>query len=79
MKKNINIGAAIIVKNEANNIKRCLESIKNICKQIVIVDTGSDDTTPIIAANYGADIFFHKWQNDFSDARNFAIGHLYTE
>ncbi len=73
------ISAAIIVKNEENNLPRCIESILPICKQIVVVDTGSDDKTPVIAANYGCDLFFHKWNNDFSEARNFAIGHCYND
>lgn len=74
-----NIGAAIIVKNEENNIERCINSIKPFCKHIVVVDTGSIDKTPIIAAKLGADLYFCKWQNDFSTVRNYAIRHLYTE
>ena len=73
------ISAAIIVKNEEHNLVRCIDSIAPICKQIVIVDTGSTDNTPIIATNYGADLYFHKWNNDFSEARNFALSHCYFE
>lgn len=76
MQHNITLGAAIIAKNEEANLPRCLRSVQNICNQIVVVDTGSADNTPTIAAKYGADVFFHKWRNDFSDARNFAIKHL---
>ena len=60
MKKGLSIGAAIIVKNEAENISRCLQSISSICDQIVVVDTGSDDNTPFIVTNFGVDIYFKK-------------------
>ena len=73
------LGAAIIIKNEAKNIQRCIHSIEHICQQIVIVDTGSEDSSPIIATQNGADIYFHLWKNDFSEARNFAIRHLRTD
>lgn len=75
----MNISAAIIVKNEENNLSRCIKSILPICNQIVVLDTGSDDITPIIAINYGCHLFFHKWNNDFSEARNFAIRHCYND
>ena len=75
----MDISAAIIVKNEESNLPRCIESIRKICKQIVIVDTGSDDRTPIIAANYGVDLYFKQWSNDFSEARNFALKHCYMD
>jgi glycosyltransferase involved in cell wall biosynthesis len=72
-------GAAIIAKNEAKNIEKCINYVKNICSQIVVVDTGSEDETPIISAKLGTEIYFHKWQNDFSEARNFAIKNLKTD
>jgi len=76
---NYSIGAAIIVKNEETNILNCLNSIKHFCSQIVVVDTGSADNTAKIATKFGVDLYFHKWQNDFSVARNFAIRHLHTD
>ncbi|MCL2040379.1 MAG: glycosyltransferase family 2 protein [Bacteroidetes bacterium] len=73
------ISAALIVKNEEKTLQRCIESIMPICNQIVVVDTGSNDKTPIIAANYGCDLFFNMWNNDFAEARNFAIRHCYND
>ena len=39
----MNISACVITKDEEKNIDRCLESIKNIVDEIIIVDTGSND------------------------------------
>ena len=71
--------AAIITKNEEANIERCIKSIKEICSNIVIVDTGSADKTPILASKLGANVFFHKWNDDFSAARNYALKYVYSD
>ncbi|WP_371025138.1 glycosyltransferase family 2 protein [Paraclostridium ghonii] len=63
----------MIVKNEEKNIKRCLESIYKIADEIVIVDTGSDDETLDICNQYDSKIIKHKWNNDFSEARNISL------
>ncbi|MBU0472742.1 MAG: glycosyltransferase family 2 protein [Bacteroidetes bacterium] len=64
---------SMIVKNEEANLRDCLESIKDIVDEIVIVDTGSTDKTLKIAEEFGAKIFRFNWINDFSAARNFAL------
>ena len=53
----------ILTKNEAINIKDCLESIKSFAKRIVIVDSGSTDNTIAIAKEYSCDIFAHPFEN----------------
>ena len=63
----------MIVKNEEKYIKECLESVKDIADEIVIVDTGSTDKTINIAESFGAKIFHFEWINDFASARNFAL------
>ncbi|NSW83486.1 MAG: glycosyltransferase [Syntrophothermus sp.] len=63
----------MIVKNEANNLPRCLESIAEIAQQIVVVDTGSTDDTVDIAGRHGAEIFYFPWNDSFSDARNHSL------
>ena len=46
----------MIVKNEERFLRGCLESVKGIVDEIVIVDTGSTDSTLDIAREYGAKI-----------------------
>ncbi|AKN33632.1 glycosyl transferase [Clostridium carboxidivorans P7] len=64
------ISLCMIVKNEEENLPRCLESVKDIVDEMIIVDTGSSDKTVEIAKNYGAKIYYFEWCNDFSTARN---------
>lgn len=68
-----NISVALIVKNEEAVLGRCLESIKDLADEIIIVDTGSGDKTKIIAKQYGAKIYDFKWIDDFSSARNYSF------
>lgn len=67
------ITLSIIVKNEEKYLRACLESVKNVVDEIILVDTGSTDSTIEIAKEYNAKIFHFDWVNDFSAARNFAL------
>ena len=69
----ITISACMIVKNEEKVLARCLDSLKGIWDELIIVDTGSTDGTNEIAACYTDKIYDFKWIDDFSAARNFAI------
>lgn len=68
----MDISLALIVKNEEENIAGCIQSA-DFCRQIVVVDTGSDDNTVEIALKNGAEIHFAAWENDFSKARNISL------
>ncbi len=63
----------MIVKNEEDFIGRCLESVKDIVDEIIIVDTGSDDKTKDIVNKYTSKVYDFKWIDDFAAARNFAF------
>lgn len=65
--------ACLIVKDEEINLQRCINSLKKYCSQIVVVDTGSNDKTPNIASINSCDLFFYKWNKDFSEVRNNAL------
>lgn len=67
------ISACMIAKNEQEMLPRCLDSIKDWIDEIIFVDTGSVDKTMEIAKSYGAKIYEHPWQNDFSFHRNQSI------
>ncbi|WP_229692372.1 tetratricopeptide repeat-containing glycosyltransferase family 2 protein [Paenibacillus radicis (ex Gao et al. 2016)] len=64
------ISLCMIVKDEEAFLADCLESVKGIADEIIIVDTGSTDRTTEIAARYGAVIVHYEWDHDFAKARN---------
>lgn len=67
------IALCMIVKNEQEYLRRCLESVKDKVNQIVIVDTGSTDETISIANEYTNEVYHFDWINDFAAARNESI------
>lgn len=67
------ISLCMIVKNEAHCLGRCLNSVHNHVDEIIIVDTGSEDSTVDIAQQYGAKVFHFPWRHDFAAARNFSL------
>ena len=73
------LSVCMIVKNEQSCLKRCLDSIKTIADEIVIVDTGSTDQTKDIAKEFKAKIFDFRWTDNFADARNFSLKQAKSE
>jgi len=65
----------MIVKNEEENLPRCLESVKGVVDEIIVVDTGSSDRSKQIALSHGATVLDFEWKDDFSLARNYGIEH----
>lgn len=63
----------MIVKNESQLLKRCLESICSVADEIIVVDTGSTDSTVEEARKFTSRIFQVEWRNDFAWARNISI------
>lgn len=69
----VSISLCMIVKNEENVLKRCLDSICDLVDEIIIVDTGSTDSTKEIAKKYTDKLYDFVWTDDFSDARNYSF------
>ena len=67
------ISLCMIVKNEEEVLDNCLSSISDVVDEIIIVDTGSTDSTKSICKKFTDKIFDFKWCDDFSKARNFAF------
>lgn len=68
------LSLCMIVKNEERSLPRCLDSAQGLAGEVVVVDTGSTDRTPAIAAGRGAKVIpFDFAFVDFAAARNRAI------
>lgn len=67
------ISLCMIVKNEEKNLANCIRSADPYVDEIIVIDTGSTDSTIEIAENLGARVEKFEWNNDFSAARNFSI------
>ncbi|MDD3363444.1 MAG: glycosyltransferase [Syntrophomonas sp.] len=69
------LSLCMIAKNEAENISRCISSLRGLADEIIVVDTGSMDRTADIALSQGAKVISMKWEDDFSKARNLSLDH----
>lgn len=69
------LSLCMIVKDESDFLKKCLDSVKPIVDEIIVVDTGSKDRTVEVAESFGAKVIKHKWNNNFSEARNVSLKH----
>lgn len=69
------VSACMIVKDEEEMLGDCLHSIRDWVDEIILVDTGSTDRTVEIAQSYGAKVFHHAWEGDFSKARNQSLAY----
>ena len=67
------VSLCMIVRNEEDVLGRCLESVKDIVDEIIIVDTGSTDRTKEIAGRFTNTVYDFPWIDDFSAARNFSF------
>lgn len=66
------ISAVIITFNEEQNIGRCLESVKKVADEVIVLDSYSTDQTVAIARSYGAIIFQERFRG-YIDQKNFAM------
>jgi glycosyltransferase involved in cell wall biosynthesis len=69
----IELSLCMILKDEAFFLSRCLESVRHYVDEIVLVDTGSSDSTLAICRQYTERVFTFDWVNDFAAARNFSL------
>jgi glycosyltransferase involved in cell wall biosynthesis len=67
------LSVAVITLNEEKNLARCLESVRGLASEIVVVDSGSTDGTGDIAKSFGAQFTFEKWQGHVAQ-KNLALG-----
>lgn len=67
------LSVALAVYNEESNLSACLDSIKNIASEIVIVDGGSTDRTVSVAQGYGAKVLVEENRSNFHINKQHAI------
>ena len=67
------VSLTMIVRDEQENLPTCLESVRGLFDEIVVLDTGSKDRTIEIARSAGARVFDFVWVDDFAAARNAAL------
>ena len=73
----ISLSLCMIIKDEEEVLARCLECVNKIVDEIIIVDTGSSDSSKEIAKKYTKYVYDFVWTDDFS-ALNSSVGSLHS-
>ena len=79
MTNNSHISLCMIVKNEEENLPKCLNSVLDLVDEMIVVDTGSTDNTKQIAVELGAKVYDYPWQNNFAQARNHGLQYVNSD
>ena len=66
------LSAVLITRDEAKNIRECLDSAK-FCDELIVVDSGSTDGTLDLARAAGAKVWTRPFSDGFAAQKNFAI------
>jgi glycosyltransferase involved in cell wall biosynthesis len=61
-------------KNERENIRECIESVRPIADEILVADSGSADGTVEIAESMGCRVIQHRWTG-YANFKNWAMTH----
>ena len=56
------ITVIVLTKNEEKNIEKCIKSAFQIAERVLVIDSGSTDSTLEKATACGAETFYHEWQ-----------------
>ena len=67
---NIRLSLCMIVRNNAAIIEQCLLSIRPWVDEMIVIDTGSEDDTALLAERLNARVYHHPWNESFAEARN---------
>lgn len=69
----INLSVVLATRNEEANLGRCLESVKGIADEIIVVDEESSDKTREVAEKFGAKVFSEPHHEVFHVTKEIAL------
>lgn len=67
------LAACLMVRNEADHLRRCLTSLEGQVDALYVTDTGSTDDSVAVARSFGAVVRLFPWCDDFAAARNASL------
>ena len=72
----LDLSVIILTYNEELHIRRCLENVKPIAKEVFIIDSFSTDKTLDIARKFtNVHILQNKWENNYAKQFNWGLEH----
>lgn len=71
----IPVSVIVMTRNEAANLPACLDSVRGF-REVFVVDSGSTDGTPGIAAAVGAAVVPFAWDGGYPKKKQWCLDHL---
>jgi (heptosyl)LPS beta-1,4-glucosyltransferase len=72
MPASLPLSGVVITKNEGDRIARCIGSLLPVCREVIVLDSGSSDDTVAIARDLGTRVEHQDWLG-FAAQKNAAI------
>ncbi len=72
----LDLSVIILTYNEEIHIRRCIENVLPIAKEVFVVDSHSTDATVAIARELGAEVYAHDWPGNQAAQFNWALTYL---
>ncbi|MDQ3228160.1 MAG: glycosyltransferase family 2 protein [Pseudomonadota bacterium] len=72
MSEQLPLSGVVITRNESDRIARCVASMRAVCAEVIVLDSGSTDETVAIARALGARVEHRDWSG-FAQQKNAAI------
>lgn len=69
----MDIAICILTKDEDKKLRRCLNSVKEVGAELIVIDSGQNESTKVICKDMGAQYHAYDWADNFALARNFAM------
>lgn len=69
----MDIAICILTKDEDKKLRRCLNSVKEVGAELIVIDSGQNESTKVICKDIGAQYHAYDWADNFALARNFAM------
>jgi glycosyltransferase involved in cell wall biosynthesis len=73
----MDISGVVIALNESAKIEACVRSLQRVCKEVIVLDSGSQDDTVARCEQLGAKVFYHPFEGHIqqkNQALTYALG-----
>lgn len=69
----MDLAICILTKDEDDKLRRCLDSVKDVGAELIVIDSGQNESTKALCQELAAEYHPYDWADNFALARNFAL------